>query len=148
VFSLRHVTYEVLRPWIPEDELKQKPLGERIQYVRENLKGKNGQPMTQPEFAKAVGLKGESHHSVMHWESENHEPKRPHAETISALAGNHYASDLFRRSPDYRRRRDRRLGEAEAAIAKLTAAVEALTDRVTRLDGLVLGRDAQESTDG
>lgn len=97
VNALRHVTYQPREPWIPEDDLVlQKTLGDRVKYVRTNLVDEDGNVMTQPMFAKAVGL-AEGQHGVIAWERRGTEPRSQARERIAALTQGEYRAAVFSR---------------------------------------------------
>ena len=97
VNALRHVTYRARDPWMAEDDLVlTKTLGERIKYVRTNLVDSDGQPMTQPAFAKAVGL-AEGQHRVIGWERKGSEPRERARKAIADLTDGAYRHQVFSR---------------------------------------------------
>lgn len=81
------MTYRVLTPWVPLEELLLKPLASRVAYVRMNLApvqpaaGRRTAHLTLDEFAEATGAK--NRHRPIGWESG--QTPRDYAEAIAAL---------------------------------------------------------------
>lgn len=125
MFALRHVTYHERNPWISHAELVQKPLAQRIRYVRSNLSLHPGGPeLTQPEFAAAAGGVASGHHGVVRWEKHGQQPRE---ETRKALAEiTPYPPEVFLREPG-----------AGVSLASIDARLQELADDVAKATTLM-----------
>jgi hypothetical protein len=102
---------------MPEEDLVlTKTLSARIKYVRENLVDEAGESMTQPAFAKAVGL-ADGHHGVMGWEKHDREPRGSVRTKIAALTKGAYRPLVFSR-----------LGAEEVVVASAVPRLQSLED--------------------
>lgn len=67
-----------MKPWIPLEDLLQKPIPERVKYVRENIRPDNERRflkgLTQDEFAGLIGLQS-GRQGVIRWESDGNAPR-------------------------------------------------------------------------
>lgn len=127
VNASRHVTYRERNPWIPYAELLEKPLPDRMRYVRGNITTEEGGPeLTQPEFVAAVGggLKS-GHHAVVRWEKHGQQPRIETREALARITP--YPADAFLREPGAGvslASIDARLQSLEGDLAKLTTLLE------------------------
>lgn len=80
------MTYRNLKPWPPLEDFIDQPLGERIRFVRTNLKRKKKGGripyLSVDEFAEVVGATGR--HRVIGWETKGETP-RDYAVAIANL---------------------------------------------------------------
>lgn len=125
------MTFKPIAPWVPLEELMSLPRGERIKYVRENLKrpipGGKFPHLNQDEFAVAVG--GKDRHGPIRWEKGG--VPRDYAGAIAALTP--YPPAAFGAD-----------GEAELVqelfatrLARVEGALDALGARLQALQPLV-----------
>lgn len=112
-------------PWISLDELLAKEPGDRVRYVRMNLRPDPGSRRLQPymnhdDFALAVGVSSRS--VVIRWEKGHSLPSAANAEAIAVLSP--YPADVFRplaSASELRETRDR-VSELESRVAALELA--------------------------
>lgn len=92
--------YSLLTEWISEAELLEKPLAERIRYVRMNLASPNPRArkpyINHDDFAALVGVVNRK--TVSRWEKADTTPEPENAEAIAALTD--YRSECFQPPED------------------------------------------------